>query len=250
VGAANRRLDGRAPDELRSTSLEPGFVRSADGSVLVSVGETVLICTASVGRGVPSWREPSGKGWVTAEYGMLPASTGERRPREAVRGRLDGRTVEIQRLIGRSLRGAVDFTRLGPRTVVIDCDVVQADGGTRCAAITGGYVALELALSKLVERGELASPPLTTSIAAVSCGLVDGTPMLDLCYREDVGAEVDMNVVMTGDGELVEVQATGERISFSRASLDELLGLAAAGIERLREDQVMAVRRAAGAGKP
>ena len=209
-----------------------------------------MICTASVSGGVPGWRESSGKGWVTAEYGMLPASTGARRPREAVRGRLDGRTVEIQRLIGRSLRAAVDFARLGPRTVYVDCDVVQADGGTRCAAITGGYVALELALSKLVERGELASPPLTTSIAAVSCGLVDGTPMLDLCYREDVGAEVDMNVVMTGDDELVEVQATGERISFSRASLDDLLGLAAAGIESLREDQAMAVRRAAGAGKP
>jgi ribonuclease PH len=209
-----------------------------------------LICTASVSGGVPGWRESSGKGWVTAEYGMLPASTGDRRPREAVRGRLDGRTVEIQRLIGRSLRAAVDFARLGPRTVYVDCDVVQADGGTRCAAITGGYVALELALSKLVERGDLASPPLTTSIAAVSCGLVDGTPMLDLCYREDVRAEVDMNVVMTGDDELVEVQATGERISFSRASLDDLLGLAAAGIESLREDQAMAVRRAAGAGKP
>jgi ribonuclease PH len=231
-------------------SLEPGFVRSADGSVLISVGETVLICTASVSSGVPAWRESGGKGWVTAEYGMLPASTGERRPRDVARGRLDGRTVEIQRLIGRSLRAAVDFERLGPRTVFIDCDVVQADGGTRCAAITGGYVALELALSKLVERGELASPPLTTSIAAVSCGLVDGTPMLDLCYREDVSAEVDMNVVMTGDDELVEVQATGERISFSRASLDHLLGLAAAGIESLREDQAMAVRRAAGAGKP
>jgi ribonuclease PH len=231
-------------------SLVPGFVRSADGSVLISVGETVLICTASVSSGVPGWRESGGKGWVTAEYGMLPASTGERRPRDVTRGRLDGRTVEIQRLIGRSLRAAVDFARLGPRTVFVDCDVVQADGGTRCAAITGGYVALELALSELVERGELASSPLTTSIAAVSCGLVDGTPMLDLSYREDVSAEVDMNVVMTGDDELVEVQATGERISFSRASLDDLLGLAAAGIESLREDQAMAVRRAAGAGKP
>jgi ribonuclease PH len=231
-------------------SLVPGFVRSADGSVLISVGETVLICTASVSSGVPAWRESGGKGWVTAEYGMLPASTGERRPRDVARGRLDGRTVEIQRLIGRSLRAAVDFARLGPRTVFVDCDVVQADGGTRCAAITGGYVALELALSELVERGELASSPLTTSIAAVSCGLVDGTPMLDLSYREDVSAEVDMNVVMTGDDELVEVQATGERISFSRASLDDLLGLAAAGIESLREDQAMAVRRAAGAGKP
>jgi ribonuclease PH len=250
VEAAKPRIDGRRPDELRGVDLEPGFVRTADGSVLASFGETVVICTASVGSGVPSWREHSGKGWITAEYGMLPASTGERRPREAVRGRLDGRTVEIQRLIGRSLRAAVDFDRLGPRTVVVDCDVLQADGGTRCAAITGGYVALELALSKLVERGELSSSPLTTSVAAVSCGLVDGTAMLDLCYREDVSAEVDMNVVMTGEDEFVEVQATGERVSFARGMLDELLDLAAAGIQSLREDQAMAVRRAAGAGQP
>jgi ribonuclease PH len=208
--------------------------------VLISVGETVLICTASVVESVPSWREGSGKGWLTAEYGMLPASTGDRRPRDSTRGRPDGRTIEIQRLIGRSLRGAVDFEALGPRSVYVDCDVVQADGGTRCAAITGGYVALQLALAGLVERGAIARLPLTTSIAAVSCGLVDGAALLDLCYREDVTAEVDMNVVMTGRADLVEVQATGERISFSRASLDELLGLAAAGIETLAARQAEA----------
>jgi ribonuclease PH len=171
---------------------------------------------------------------------MLPASTGERRPRDSTRGRPDGRTIEIQRLIGRSLRAAVDFEALGPRTVYIDCDVLQADGGTRCAAITGGYVALQLALARLVERGAIPRLPLTTSIAAVSCGLVDGAALLDLCYREDVSAEVDMNVVMTGAADLVEVQATGERISFSRASLDDLLGLAAGGIESLGARQAEA----------
>jgi ribonuclease PH len=204
----------------------------------MSLGETRLICTASLVEGVPPWREGAGRGWVTAEYGMLPASTGDRRQRDVSRGRPDGRTVEIQRLIGRSLRAVVDPAALGPRTVYVDCDVVQADGGTRCAAITGGYVALRLALGKLLERGELERLPLTSSVAAVSCGLVADVPVLDLCYEEDVKAQVDMNVVMTGDGELVEVQATGEQIPFSRASLDELLGLAAAGIEKLREDQM------------
>jgi ribonuclease PH len=221
--------------------MEPGFVRAADGSVLISVGETMLICTASVVESVPPWRESGGSGWLTAEYGMLPASTGERRTRDVTRGRPDGRTVEIQRLIGRSLRAAVDFAALGPRTVRIDCDVVQADGGTRCAAISGGYVAMQLALEPLVESGRLARLPLVTSVAAVSCGLVEGAPLLDLCYQEDFKAQVDMNVVMTGDGGMVEVQATGERIPFSRASLDELLGLAATGIEQLRRDQAEAV---------
>jgi ribonuclease PH len=211
--------------------------------VLISLGETRLICTASLIEGVPSWLERTGNGWLTAEYGMLPASTGERRQRDVSRGRPDGRTVEIQRLIGRSLRSVVDLAALGSRTVYVDCDVVQADGGTRCAAITGGYVALRLALSKLIERGELERLPLTSSVAAVSCGLVAGVPLLDLCYEEDARAQVDMNVVMNGDGELIEVQATGERIPFSRASLDELLGLAAAGIETLREDQIEAARR-------
>ncbi len=217
--------------------IEPGFVRTADGSALISIGETVLICTASVVESVPPWREATGSGWMTAEYGMLPASTGQRRPRDVSRGRPDGRTTEIQRLIGRSLRAAVDFKALGPRTVHVDCDVVQADGGTRCAGITGGYVAMQLALGSLVEKGRLERLPLTGSVAGVSCGLVDDVAMLDLCYREDVKAQVDMNVVMTGDGGLVEVQATGEQIPFSRASLDQLLGLAAGGIQSLRAHQ-------------
>jgi ribonuclease PH len=212
-------------------------VRTADGSVLFSLGETRVICTASLVNGVPQWREASGQGWVTAEYGMLPASTGARRARDVTRGRPDGRTVEIQRLIGRSLRGVVDFAALGSRSVYIDCDVLQADGGTRCAAITGGYVALQLALAGLVSDGRLERLPLTGSVAAVSCGLVADAPLLDLRYDEDVRAQVDMNVFMTGSGELVEVQATGEQIPFSRASLDELLGLAAAGIEALRNEQ-------------
>jgi ribonuclease PH len=196
-----------------------------------------VICTASAVEGVPPWREASGAGWVTGEYGRLPASTGQRRSRDATRGRPDGRTVEIQRLIGRSLRAVVDFEALGRRSIFIDCDVLQADGGTRCAGVTGGFVALTLALQRLLERGRLARLPLNGSVAAVSCGLVAGGPVLDLCYEEDAAAEVDMNVVMTGDGGLVEVQATGERIPFSRASLDELLGLAAAGIETLRTCQ-------------
>ena len=234
------RPDGRAADEIRSVEIEPGFVRSAHGSALISIGETRVICTASLVDGVPSWREASGGGWLTAEYGMLPASTGSRKPRDSTRGRPDGRTVEIQRLIGRSLRAVADIDRFGPRSVYVDCDVLQADGGTRCAAITGGYVALELALRGLVERGDLAQLPLHGSLAAVSCGLVGGQPLLDLCYTEDAAAEVDMNVVMTGNGELVEVQATAEEVPFSRASLDELLGLAAAGIARLREAQSVA----------
>jgi ribonuclease PH len=215
-------------------------VRSASGSALISVGGTRVICTASLVDDVPGWREASGGGWLTAEYGMLPASTGSRKPRDSTRGRPDGRTVEIQRLIGRSLRAVADLDAFGPRSVYVDCDVLEADGGTRCAAITGGYVALELALRGLVERGDLERVPLHGSLAAVSCGLVDGTPLLDLDYREDFAAEVDMNVVMTGDGELVEVQATAEEVPFSRASLDELLGLAAKGIAELRRAQAVA----------
>ena len=231
------RLDGRAPGDLRPISIEPGFVRTAAGSALISCGGTRVICTASVVEDVPRWMAGRGRGWVTAEYGMLPASTGERKQRDAARGRLDGRTVEIQRLIGRSLRGVVDFKALGERTLYVDCDVLEADGGTRCAAVTGGYVALQLALESLVGAGSLAALPLTQSIAAISCGVVDGRALLDLDYREDSSAEVDANVVMTGDGGLVEVQATAERTPLSRASLDELLALAAAGIERLRRAQ-------------
>jgi len=235
------RVDGRTADELRPLSIQTGFVRSASGSALIEAGGTRVICTASVDEEVPRWMRGQGRGWVTAEYGMLPASTGERKKRDVSRGRPDGRTVEIQRLIGRSLRGVVDFEALGERTVWIDCDVLEADGGTRCAAITGGYVALELALGGLVSAGKLGSLPLNGSVAAVSCGVVAGEPLLDLNYPEDSNAEVDMNVVMTGDGGLVEVQATGERTPLSRASLDALLVLAASGIERLHAEQRAAI---------
>ena len=235
------RHDGRAPEELRDVRIEPGFVSTASGSALMSMGGTRVICTASVDEQVPKWMQGKGRGWVTAEYGMLPASTGDRKQRDVAKGRPDGRTVEIQRLIGRALRGVVDFEKLGERTVWIDCDVLEADGGTRCAAITGGYVALELALTGLIAEGLLDTLPLNESVAAVSCGVVDGQAVLDLDYPEDSNAEVDMNVVMTGDGGLVEVQATGERTPLSRASLDDLLGLAAGGIERLRKAQRAAI---------
>ncbi len=237
---SDARHDGRAPNEMRSLSITAGFVRSATGSALIEAGGTRVICTASAVEDVPRWLVGKGRGWVTAEYGMLPASTGERKQRDVSRGRPDGRTVEIQRLIGRSIRGVVDFEALGERTVYIDCDVLEADGGTRCAAITGGFVALKLALDRLVEEGKLAKVPLTGSVAAVSCGMVGGRPLLDLDYVEDSSAEVDANVVMTGDGGLVEVQATAERTPLSRASLDELLALAAGGIEVLRAAQVAA----------
>jgi ribonuclease PH len=236
------RNDGRSADELREISIEPGFVSTANGSALIAMGGTRVICTASVDEEVPRWLVGKGGGWVTAEYGMLPASTGERKKRDVSRGRPDGRTVEIQRLIGRSLRGVIDFAALGERTVWVDCDVLEADGGTRCAAITGGYVALELALHRLVSEHKVDRVPLTQSVAAVSCGVVEGEALLDLDYSEDSTAEVDANVVMTGDGGLVEVQATAERTPLSRASLDDLLVLAAAGIDRLRAAQEQAVR--------
>jgi ribonuclease PH len=240
------RNDGRgAADELREVTIQPGFVSTATGSALIAAGGTRVICTASVEEEVPRWMAGGGRGWVTAEYGMLPASTGERKKRDVSRGRPDGRTVEIQRLIGRSLRGVIDFTALGERTVWIDCDVLEADGGTRCAAITGGYVALELALRRVVSEGKIDRVPLTGSLAAVSCGIVGGQALLDLDYSEDSSAEVDANVVMTGDGGLVEVQATAERTPLSRASLDELLALAASGIEELRAAQEQAVAAAA-----
>jgi ribonuclease PH len=231
---AKRSYD-RDPDQLRPVSIEPGFVRTATGSALISMGETRVICTATAQEGVPRWMAGAGRGWVTAEYGMLPASTGERKQRD--RGRQDGRSVEIQRLIGRSLRGVVDFQALGERTLYIDCDVLQADGGTRCASITGGMVALRLACQRLVEQELLDQMPLTGSVAAVSCGIVGGAPLLDLDYSEDSTAEVDANVVMTADGGLVEVQATAERTPLSRAHLDDLLALAAGGIDSLRTQQ-------------
>jgi ribonuclease PH len=231
----------RGADALRPTTIEPGFVRPATGSALISMGETRVICTASAQESVPRWMAGRGTGWVTAEYGMLPASTGSRKERDATRGRLDGRTVEIQRLIGRSLRGAIDFAALGERTIWLDCDVLQADGGTRCASITGAYVALALACERLIAEGKLESSPLTASIAAVSCGIVDGVALLDLDYSEDSTAEVDANVVMTGDGGLIEVQATSERTPLQRAHLDDLLTLAAGGIDALRVHQQEAI---------
>jgi ribonuclease PH len=231
------RSGGRAADALRPTTIEPGFVRTATGSALISAGETRVICTASVQESVPRWLAGKGRGWLTAEYGMLPASTGDRKQRDVSTGRPDGRTVEIQRLIGRSLRGVVDFGAMGERTIYVDCDVLQADGGTRCASITGGYVALDLACRALVDAGKLERSPLTGSVAAVSCGIVDGVPLLDLDYAEDSSAEVDASVVMTGEGGLVEVQATAERTPLSRAHLDDLLALAQVGIDRLREIQ-------------
>jgi ribonuclease PH len=235
------RSHDRAAADLRPVQIEPGYVRTADGSALFSQGETRVICTASVTDSVPRWMEGKGRGWVTAEYSMLPASTGDRKARDISRGKQDGRGVEIQRLIGRSLRGVVDFEALGERSVYVDCDVLQADGGTRCAAITGGFVALQLALDKLVEAGTIERLPLDQSVAAVSVGMVDGEALCDLDYAEDSSAEVDANVVMTGDGGLVEVQATAERTPLSRASLDELLSLAEGGIANLRGAQDKAV---------
>ena len=239
--ATTERSYGRAADELRPVAIQPGFVRTASGSALIEMGETRVICTASVQESVPRWLLGRGRGWVTAEYGMLPASTGERKQRDISKGRADGRSVEIQRLIGRSLRGVIDFEALGERTIYIDCDVLQADGGTRCASITGGMVALQLATDALVTRGLLERSPLNGSVAAVSCGIVEGAALLDLDYGEDSTAEVDANVVMTGEGGLVEVQATAERTPLSRAHLDDLLALAARGIEALRRVQAQAV---------
>ncbi len=242
--APSRSYD-RDAGALRPATIEPGFVRPATGSALISMGETRVICTASAQEGVPRWMTGKGRGWVTAEYGMLPASTGDRKQRDVSRGRPDGRTVEIQRLIGRSLRVIVDFQKLGERTIYLDCDVLQADGGTRCASITGAYVALALACARLKGEGRLEGSPLTGSVAAVSCGVIDGVPLLDLDYSEDSTAEVDANVVMTGDGGLVELQTTGERTPLTRAHLDELLALAEDGIASLRLVQEQAI--AAGA---
>jgi ribonuclease PH len=230
----------RSPADVRPVEIEPGFVRTATGSALYSQGETRVICTASASGSVPRWLVGSGRGWVTAEYAMLPASTGERKERDSKRGRQDGRGVEIQRLIGRSLRAVVDLEALGERSVYVDCDVLQADGGTRCAAITGGWVALRLALDKLRAEGDLEDDPLTGSLAAISCGIVDGDALCDLDYSEDSRAEVDANIVMAGDAGLVEVQATAERTPVSKARLDDLLGLAEPAIAKLREAQAAA----------
>jgi ribonuclease PH len=241
IEVTRSRSYGRAPSEPRPTTIEPHFVKPATGSALITQGETRVICTASIQESVPRWMAGQGRGWATAEYGMLPASTGERKPRDVSKGRPDGRTVEIQRLIGRSLRGVIDFEALGERTIYLDCDVLTADGGTRCASITGAFVALDLACRRLVDEGKLERSPLTGTVAAISCGIVDGIPLLDLDYAEDSTAEVDANVVMTGEGGLIEVQATAERTPLSRAHLDELLALAGGGIEQLRAVQARAV---------
>src|SRR4051812_44222995 len=239
------RPDGRANDELRPVTFVNDFVASATGSVLIEQGKTRVICTASVVDNVPRWMNGQGRGWLTAEYGMLPASTGERKQRDVSKGRPDGRTVEIQRLIGRAIRGVVDFRALGERTIYLDCDVLQADGGTRCASITGAYVALALATERLIAEGLLERSPLTGSVAAVSAGIVAGRPVLDLDYPQDSPAEVDANVVMTGEGGLIEVQATAERTPLSRAHLDALLSLAATGIDELRGAQLAAIQAGA-----
>jgi len=239
--AAPARSYDRTAHDLRPTTIEPHFVKPAAGSALITQGETRVICTASVQESVPRWMAGKGTGWVTAEYGMLPASTGDRKQRDISKGRLDGRSVEIQRLIGRSIRGVIDFAALGERTIYLDCDVLTADGGTRCASITGAFVALDLAVRRLIDVGKLERSPLTGSVAAVSCGIVGGVPLLDLDYAEDSTAEVDANVVMTGEGGLIEVQATAERTPLSRAHLDDLLALAASGIEHLRAVQAQAV---------
>ena len=227
------RADGRTIDELRAVTFQRDFTVFAPGSVLVSMGRTKVLCTASVEDRVPPWMRGSGKGWVTAEYSMLPGSTAERATREAAKGRQSGRTQEIQRLIGRSLRAVCDLVALGEVQVTVDCDVLQADGGTRTASICGAYIALHDAFSRLMQSGRPRTHPLTDAVAAVSVGIVDGVPMLDLPYEEDSRAEVDMNVVMTGSGRFVEVQGTAEGLPFSRSELDELLGLAEAGIGRL-----------------
>jgi len=227
------RPDARTADSLRPIRLTPNFVATAEGSVLIESGNTRVLCNASIEQGVPAWLRNSGRGWVTAEYGMLPRATLTRTPRESERGKIGGRTHEIQRLIGRSLRSIVDMKALGERTVILDCDVLQADGGTRTAAITGAAVALSLALNKLVAAGTLKTSPLRQMIAATSVGIVDGNILLDLCYEEDSRATVDMNVVMLADGGLVETQATAEKDSYTRQQLSNMLDFAEKGIREL-----------------
>ena len=229
------RADGRKADQLRPVSFEANFAPHATGSVLVRFGSTQVICAATIEPGVPTWMKQQGVkgGWLTAEYSMLPYSTHERKARDINKGRLDGRTVEIQRLIGRSLRAMIDLDKLGQNTLWLDCDVLQADGGTRTASITGAYLAARLAVQKLLDEGRLKESPLTDSVAAVSAGLFDDTPFLDLAYVEDKDAQVDFNIVMTGQGRFVEVQGTGEESTFSQAQLDQLLALAQKGLKEI-----------------
>jgi ribonuclease PH len=237
------RPDGRGADQLREVKITRNWLEHAEGSVLVEFGSTKVLCAASVAEEIPRWRRGSGLGWVTAEYSMLPRSTNTRNDRESVKGKLGGRTQEISRLIGRSLRACVDTKALGENSIIVDCDVLQADGGTRTAAVTGGFVALADAVSWLQGRGRVKGDPLTTSVAAVSVGIIGGEPRLDLCYEEDVVAETDMNVVCTGDGGFVEIQGTAEREPFRRSELDELLALAEAGCAELTRIQRAALGR-------
>ena len=235
------RNDGRAPDALRPVKMTTGYLMTAEGSVLIEVGNTRVLCAASVDEMVPNFLRNSGRGWVTAEYSMLPRATAERSPREVTKGRPSGRTMEIQRLIGRSLRAVVDMEALGERTLIVDCDVLQADGGTRTASITGGYVALALAINKMLEFGRLKRSPLRDQVAATSVGIVEGTALLDLCYEEDSQAEVDVNVVLTGAGEFVELQATGEKSTFREERLAEMIGFARKGMLELFAAQRVAL---------
>ncbi|HJX83362.1 MAG TPA: ribonuclease PH [Candidatus Angelobacter sp.] len=231
------RSDNRTPEQMRPVNIIPDFISTAEGSALVEVGNTRVICTASIEESVPGFLKGAGKGWITAEYSMLPRSTLTRTPREASRGRQSGRTHEIQRLIGRALRAAVDLQQLGERTITLDCDVIQADGGTRTASITGAFVALGLAMEKLVEAGTLSAAPIRDFVAAVSVGIVEGAILLDLCYEEDSRADVDLNFVMTGGHKIVEVQATAEQHPFEEAQLKKMIDLAGRGIESLISKQ-------------
>jgi ribonuclease PH len=231
------RSDNRTPEQLRPVKITPGFISTAEGSVLIEMGNTRVICTASIDETVPAFLRNSGKGWISSEYSMLPRATLTRTPREVSKGRPSGRTHEIQRLIGRSLRAVMDLERLGERTIWIDCDVIQADGGTRTASITGAYVALGLAVEKLLEAGTLKTSPLKDSVAAISIGIVEGEILLDLCYEEDSRADVDMNFVMTGGRKLVEVQATAEHHVFDEAQLGKMIALASRGVQELMGKQ-------------
>jgi len=244
------RSDNRAPDQMRPVSILPDYIKTAEGSVLIEVGNTKVICTASVEESVPVFLRNSGRGWITAEYGMLPRSTLTRSPREAARGRVGGRTHEIQRLIGRSLRAITDLEKLGERSILVDCDVIQADGGTRTASITGAFVAVGLAFEKLVEAGTLKTVPVKDYVAAVSVGIVDGTPLLDLSYEEDSRADVDMNVVMTSSSKFVEVQATAEHQVFDDDQLQAMIRLARQGLQTLLAKQQMALGNLAAITSP
>ncbi|MCP4005715.1 MAG: ribonuclease PH [bacterium] len=237
------RGDGRAADELRPVQIELDFVENPAGSALIRMGRTLVLCTASLGESVPGWLRGGGRGWVTAEYSMLPGSTDTRNDRESAKGKISGRTMEIQRLIGRSLRAVIDLDALGERSITVDCDVLQADGGTRTAAITGGYVALAQACQRIVAAGQLKQSPMIDSVAAISVGIVGGDILLDLPYPEDARADVDMNVVRTGKGRLVEVQGTGEGGTFDRKLLDRMLDLAEKGIDELTQLQREALAR-------